>query len=162
MFTSARFALFLITTMALSLPLQAKSFANTDSKGLGLQGYDPVSYFRPTATKDGPLKGNPSLKFESEQVTYYFANQENLEKFKNNPKAFTPAFGGWCAYAVAAKKEKVEVDAKSFLIQDGQLLLFYDGFLADTRAKWTEKGPATAEEFLKTAHQNWPSVKAQE
>ncbi len=32
--------------------------------------------------------------------------------------------------------EKVEVDPKSYVIQDGRLLVFYNGFIADTRKKW--------------------------
>jgi hypothetical protein len=40
-----------------------------------------------------------------------------------------------------AKKEKVEVDATSFVVRDGRLFLFYQGLFNDTRAKWL-KDPA--------------------
>jgi len=56
------------------------------------------------------------------------------------------------------QKSKVEADPKSFLIQDGKLLLFYNGVWADTKKKWQnskEKDPAS---FLKEAEANWLEI----
>ncbi len=105
---------------------------NVSASGLALDGYDPVSYF---AEEREPVKGAEATSAEHAGATYRFATDENRAKFLAAPERFVPAYGGWCAWAMV-DGERVEVDPKSFLIQDGELLLFYDGFLADTRKKW--------------------------
>lgn len=102
--------------------------------GLAIQGYDPVAYFAEGGGK--ATEGKSSLSFTYEGVTYRFANQANLDKFKANPERYEPAHGGWCTYAMGAKGEKVEVDPKSFVIKEGRLFLFYKDFFNDTRAEF--------------------------
>ena len=46
----------------------------------------------------------------------------------------------------------VEVDPKSFLVQGGRLMLFYDGLLADTRKMWLAQDTA---ELERRADGNW-------
>ena len=133
--------------------------SNLNKAGLALEGFDPVSYFRPEASKQGPLKGNAKFETKFDDSTFRFSSEANKEEFLKNPSKYTPAFGGWCAYAIAEKKEKVEVDIKSFLIQDGRLLLFYKGFLADTRNTWQNTKSKAPDAYLKDADKNWPEVK---
>jgi peroxiredoxin len=117
---------------------------NVNKARLAIDGYDPVSYF--AGEKAVPLKGKNNITFTHGDVTYHFANQANLDKFKASPASYEPAYGGWCAWAMK-EGDKVEVDPTSYLVQDGRLLLFYDGFIADTRKKWTKlSGPAQARE----------------
>ncbi len=71
-------------------------------------------------------------------VRYRFANEKNRELFKQEPAAFEPLYGGWCAYAMA-RGEEVEVDPKSFLVTNGELKLFYKSFFNDTRKKWNKE-----------------------
>lgn len=132
----------------------AENTANLDRSGVILQGYDAVSYFKSSP----PQKGDPKIQTNFEGATYLFATEANKEKFLKSPKKYAPAFGGWCAFAVADSKSKVEVDPKSFVIQDGRLLLFYNGLWADTRKKWL-KDPKS---FLKTADANWPETENKE
>jgi YHS domain-containing protein len=136
--------------------------SNLNKAGLALEGYDPVSYFRPDAAKQGPIKGNPKFQAKQDDAIYYFSSELNQQEFLKNPSKYVPAFGGWCAYAVAEKKTKFEVDTKSFLIQDGRLLLFYKGFLADTRDKWQNTKTKPATNYLKDADAHWPEVKNKE
>ncbi len=68
---------------------------NLDNAGLAIQGYDPVSYHI-----EGPAKGKKEFSIVHNGATYLFSNQDNLEKFLNNPVAHQPAFGGWCAWAM--------------------------------------------------------------
>jgi len=131
---------------------------NLSKSGLALDGYDPVSYFRPAALQQGPLKGDPKFQAKHESQNFQFASEENKQEFLKNPTKYIPAFGGWCAYAVAEKKEKVEVDIKSFLIQEGRLLLFYKGFLADTRSKWQNNKNKSVSDFLKEADTHWQEI----
>ena len=109
-------------------------------KGLALDGHDPTAYFPEGGGE--PTKGRTDLQTTHRGVTYRFATRENRERFLAEPSRFEPAYGGWCAYAMASGQE-VEVDPESFLIEDGRLLVFYKGFLNDTRKKWRKQGSAT-------------------
>lgn len=132
----------------------AQNSANINSSGVILDGYDPVSYFKP----NGPVKGSDKFQTKFEDAIYFFATEQNKNEFIKEPKKFAPQFGGWCAYAVADSKSKVEVDPKSFLIQDGKLLVFYNGIWADTKKKWQTTKDKSSAAFLKEAESNWPDV----
>ena len=112
--------------------LRTKHF-NIDKKGLAIQGFDPVSYFLGT-----PQKGNNKLAYKHQDITYYFANSKNLELFKLSPIKFEPAYGGWCAYAMGAVGEKVEIDPETFKIVNGKLCLFYNATFNNTLPKWNK------------------------
>ena len=84
-------------------------------------------------------------------ATYRFANAQNRARFLAAPSRYEPAYGGWCAYAMASD-DRVEVDPKSFRIEDGSLLLFYNGFLANTRKKWGKEG---SDKLFPKADANW-------
>lgn len=127
---------------------------NVDAAGVILKGYDVTSYFHGAQ----PRKGQPHLSAQFEGATYLFADENGRKEFLNDPRKFAPRFGGWCAFAVADSKSKVDVDPTSFLIQDGHLLLFYNGLWANTRKKW-QKDPQT---FLRTADANWPEIEKKE
>ncbi len=133
----------------------AKTTANVDKNGVILSGYDAVSYFSP----NGPIKGKPEFQVRQDGVVYYFANAKNKETFSLTPQKFEPQFGGWCAYAIADSSSKVEIDPKSFTIQDGRLLVFYNGFLSDTRDKWLNSKSITAQKYLQEADAHWVEVK---
>ena len=132
----------------------AGNTSNLDKSGIILQGYDAVSYFK----SDQPQKGDPKFQTKFEDATYLFSSETNKQEFLKSPKKYAPQFGGWCAYAVADSKSKVEIDPKNFLIQDGKLLVFYNGLWGDTRKKWMKD----AKSFLKTADMNWPEVEKKE
>lgn len=147
------------TTLAALAPAEAAALDRNPAQhnvprgnSPAIQGYDPVAYFPEGGGK--PAKGADRFEHTHAGVTYRFANQANLERFKANPDAYEPAHGGWCAYAMAAKGEKVEIDPRSFVIQDGRLLLFYKSLFSDTRADWI-KGPA---DQLARADANWKKL----
>lgn len=151
-----------LATFTLTLLICVSSFAlkkyNVDDKNIGLSGYDPVSYFNTDAAKKGPLKGNAKIQFKTELATYNFSSEANKHEFIKNPAKFEPAYGGWCAFAVAKNKVKVEIDPESFLIQDGKLLLFFKGFLNNTRDKWQTTKDKTPASYLMDAEKNWPET----
>jgi len=109
---------------------------NVDKEALALGGYDPVAYFKEGGGK--PARGSKEIVHVHEGVTYRFATEKNREAFKKDPARYEPAYGGWCAYAMASDS-RVEIDPKSFLVTDGRLYLFYKGLFNDTRAKWNKK-----------------------
>lgn len=123
---------------------------------LAIKGYDPVAYFPEGGGE--PKKGKPEFALEHKGVTYQFASQENLDRFKADPAKYEPSFGGWCAWAMR-DGDKVQVDPKSFLVQDDRLLLFYDGWLGDTRSKWL-KGEPVAER--READEAWKKISGEE
>ncbi len=132
--------------------------ANLNKQGVILDGYDAVSYFQGSQ----PKKGSSQFQAQHDGATYWFASAENKQEFLKNPKKYEPQFGGWCAYAVADSKSKVDVDPKSFVIQDGRLLLFYNGLWGDTRKKWMSTKDKDSKIYLKEADANWPEVKNKE
>ncbi len=76
------------------LPLStgwAKEPINTDSRGLAIEGYDPIAYF----TKGKPLKGSKEFTFKWTGATWRFASAEHLDLFKSNPETYAPQYGGY-------------------------------------------------------------------
>jgi len=116
---------------------------------LALSGYDPISYFE--EGDDKPEKGSKKITFVYDQVLYRFASEEHREMFKEDPQRYEPAYGGWCAYAMA-KHDYTKPSPKRFLIQDGRLMLFYDGWGGDTYKYWHKEGP---EKLEKLADEYW-------
>lgn len=125
---------------------------NLGSDGLALAGYDPISYFPEGGGE--PREGEPELALRHRGIVYRFATPANRERFEAAPDGYEPSYGGWCAYAMV-KGDEVEVDPKSFLIEDGKLRLFYDSFFSDTRKKWQKEGPA---ELAARADREWAAI----
>ncbi len=118
---------------------------NIDENGVALRGFDPMSYFN-----GKPQPGDSSLKFSYEGATYYFANRDNLNKFKANPAQYAPRFGGFCAQAVA-KEKKVDSDPLSYKIVDGYLFLTAKNAYKD----WV----VNVDGYVKQAYVRWPDIK---
>jgi YHS domain-containing protein len=134
----------LTPALAQTEPDKRKKQFNLES-GLALQGYDPVAYF----TQNKAVKGTPANAYSHQGITYRFASAQHLEAFKANPGKYEPAYGGWCAYAMGATGEKVDIDPETFKITDGRLNLFYNKFFNNTLPKWNKdeanlKGKADA------------------
>ena len=64
---------------------------NTDVDGLAVRGYDAVAFFADEAA----VHGNPIFEYTWNGARWLFATAENLEKFKADPAAFAPQFGGY-------------------------------------------------------------------
>lgn len=130
---------------------------NVSQEGLALGGYDPVAYFPEHGGR--ATKGSEALTAVHRGVTYRFASEANRTAFLEDPAAFEPQYGGWCAWAlVGGQGGKVEVDPESFLVENGKLYLFYDGLLADTRRRWSDAGGAQA--LAPRADANWSRISA--
>jgi len=122
---------------------------NLENK-LAIQGYDPVAYFK----QNSAVKGSKDYATYYQGVTYYFSSAANKEEFKKSPAAYEPQYGGWCAYAMGAKGEKVEIDPKTFKVTNGKLYLFYNKYFNNTLPKWNND-----ENKLKSnADVNWGKI----
>ena len=84
------------------------------------------------------MKGKKEFAVFHQGVTYYFSSAENKEAFKKTPSAYEPQYGGWCAYAMGAKGEKVSIDPETFKIVSGKLYLFYNSFFNNTLKSWNK------------------------
>ncbi|GMN08513.1 hypothetical protein MTsPCn5_39030 [Croceitalea sp. MTPC5] len=120
-------------------------------KGYIAEGYDVTEYFNGKA-----VEGKSSFTTTHDGAKFKFTSQSNLDKFKANPKKYVPQYGGYCAYALATRKKKVDPDPEAFKIQDGQLLLFYTSWTTNTKDKWEEEGP---KKLKPKADTNWEKVK---
>jgi YHS domain-containing protein len=102
--------------------------------GLAIEGYDPVAYF----TLGKAVKGRKDFALYHQGITYYFSTTGNKEAFKKEPTRYEPQYGGWCAYAMGSKGEKVPIDPKTFKVLDGKLYLFYNKFFNNTLTSWNK------------------------
>ena len=149
---------FLAAAVLLAAPLSIASadkhqkHENVDKEHLAVQGYDVVSYF----TSGKAAKGDKGIMIRHDGHIYRFSSNENRTAFLKAPEKYVPAYGGWCATAMAEGK-KVEIDPANFKITDGRLLLFYKSFFADAKTDWNkdEKGN------LKKADDHWAKIIAQ-
>jgi YHS domain-containing protein len=116
-----------------------------------IQGYDPVAYFPDAGGK--ALKGKAQFAHEHRGVVYHFGTKENLERFLADPDRYEPAYGGWCASAMADGGRKVEIDPKNFKVTNGRLFLFYKSLFQDALTYWNKDEPkhtAVADDFWRT------------
>jgi YHS domain-containing protein len=119
---------------------------NLGKNKLALEGYDPASYF-----SGKPTKGKSSFSTTHKGVVYYFASAQNKVLFTAHPENYEPEYGGWCAYAMGAKGEKVEVDPENFKVKNGKLYLFYRNFFSNTLDDWNKDEAS----LMKKADSNW-------
>lgn len=136
LFTNALLTILLlagINSVTAQADLRKKEY-NTSKSGLAIEGYDPVAYF---ATGKA-VKGSRDLAIQDQGIIYNFSNAQNKELFKANAAKYEPQYGGWCAYAMGATSEKVEVDPETFKIKDGKLYLFYHSWTNNTLPKWNK------------------------
>jgi len=122
---------------------------DTLGMGVALGGFDPVAYFPEGGGK--AAKGFVKRDFKHEGVTYRFASDANLERFKANPQKYIPAFNGWCAWAMSELNAKVDVEPTAYEIHKGKLYVFYDHADLNTREMWLKSPDA----MVARANTNW-------
>lgn len=139
--------LVVVTCLQAQSPEIRKKQFNVEKSRLAIGGYDPVAYF----TSNKAMEGKKEISLAYEGITYRFATIKNKDAFNVNPAKYEPQYGGWCAYAMGAKGEKVEVDPETFKIVNGKLYLFYNKYFNNTLKSWNED-----ETHLKAnADQHW-------
>jgi hypothetical protein len=127
--------------------------ANVSGAKVALEGYDPVAYHL-----NKPGKGSEQISLVHENIVYHFVNEENKISFKKDPEKYTPAYGGWCAWAML-NGEKVKVDPLRYKIIDGKNYLYYNSFFTDTLEKWDDLAERESEQALvKRADNHWSTI----
>ena len=115
--------------------------------GVAIQGADPVAYF----TESTYVPGSAEYIHDWNGVTWQFASAENRDEFASDPEQYAPQYGGFCAWAVAAKNALVAVDPNAWSVVDGKLYLNANQNVQDN---WQED-PAG---FIAQANENWPAL----
>lgn len=129
----------------------AKRVANYNlNNNIAIQGYDPVSYFVDAKA----TKGKKEFSSTYLGVVYQFASLAHKMLFDKNPAAYEPQYGGWCAYAMGEKGEKVEINPETFKIIEGKLYLFYNAFFNNTLKEWNKNQTV----LKKNADANWIKI----
>ena len=138
-------ALFIGIVLGFAACSKSADFAevNTDAQGIALRGFDTVTYF----AVNNAVEGNRAYEFTWNGAKWLFANAENLEKFKQDPEAYAPQFGGYCSYAVS-KGYTADGDPKAWKVVDGKLFLNYS---EEVKGIWEKE----QSENIKKAVGNW-------
>jgi YHS domain-containing protein len=108
-------------------------------------GYDVTSFFSGT-----PVPGSAQITATHNGATYRFANAANRARFQANPAAFTPQYGGYCAWAVS-QGYTAPGRPRHWRVVDGKLYFNYN---AEVQSRWERNIPG----FIGDANRNWPTV----
>lgn len=125
--------MFILTSFSLFSQNNSTHLHISSSK-LAVDGYDLTTYF----TQNKAVEGSKKFSANHQGAIYYFKSDENKQLFLKNPEKYLPQYGGWCAYAMGEKSEKVSIDPETFIITDGKLYLFYNSYFNDTSEKWNK------------------------
>lgn len=148
----------LLSISLLAILFSASTYAQTAlrvkqfnlEKGVAIQGYDAVAYF----TQSKAVKGSKRFSVSAEGVLYYFSSAANKDLFLKDYRKYEPQYGGWCAYAMGASNEKVEINPETFKILNGKLYLFYHSWSYNTLTKWNRNEVNLNEK----ADKNWQII----
>ncbi len=142
---------FLLLSFSLTLVVSyGQTHQWNSQKGFIAQGYDVVSYF-----DNKPQEGNDKFMAEHGTAKFKFSSKENKDKFVADPEKYSPQYGGYCAYALAKKGEKIKINPKAFDVREGKLYLFYKAYFNNALEKWLEEGP---EKLKPKADANWSKL----
>jgi len=122
-------------------PVYTGRFSN-----LAVDGHDAVAYF----TQGARVSGSDSFKTDYNGAVWRFSTAANLAKFKADPTAYAPQYGGYCAWA-AAQGYTARGNPKNWTIVDGKLYLNYSDKI---QRRWEKDIPG----FIEKADANWPGV----
>ena len=98
------------------------------SAGLALKGYDPVAYIQDAKA----TPGDSQFSYEWGEVTWQFANADNMALFELDPVTYAPQFGGFCSFA-ASKGFTADISPDAWHVIDGKLYVFAD---KNVQADW--------------------------
>ena len=127
----------------------------TNAEKVAIDGYDVVAYHKQSKA----VKGTKKHQTTHQGVKYYFSSKAHKKAFVKNPTAYLPQYGGYCAFAIAAKGQKVPVNPETFKVVDGKLYLFfndmYQGKKMNTKVYWDKNEGSN----ITKADSNWESIK---
>ena len=114
--------------------------------GIAVDGTDVVAYF----TEGRPVSGDPDITYEWNGATWRFASEANRDAFAEDPEAYAPQFGGYCAWAVSEGYTASTVP-EAWEIVDGKIYLNYSRRI---HRRWSRDIPG----HIAAGNANWPDV----
>lgn len=143
------FVVFVGIAVSLTACAKTGNFAavNTDGEGVALKGFDAVAYF----AVENAVEGNPRYEYAWNGAKWLFANAANLAKFKQNPEAYAPQYGGYCSFAVS-KGYTADGDPNAWKIVDGKLYLNYN---PEVKEMWEKD----QQQNIKKGEEHWVEFK---
>ena len=134
------------------------SFAGTaintigSTDGVAIKGYDTIAFF----TQKKAVQGSPEFTYEWGGAKWLFVNDENLQKFKQNPEQWAPQYGGHCALGMAEGYISKKPTSGDFEVVDGKLYLFPAGnSMGSAYSAWRRY----AKFNIVAGDKNWPGFK---
>lgn len=127
----------------------APVYVGVEGGNVAVSGYDAVSYFE----GDGvPVKGDEQYAVEHGGAVYRFASAEHAARFKADPAAYMPQYGGHCAWAMS-RGYLAPGDPMQYAVVGGKLYL---NFNAEVKAKWDLDRVG----YIAAAEKNWAVIPA--
>ena len=114
--------------------------------GFALDGQDVVAYF----TQSELVAGSQDFTHNWNGADWLFSSAENRDLFAQNPEAYAPQYGGYCAKAAAGGVLATTVPT-AWEVRDGKLYLNYS---AEAQVEWKQD---TANKIVR-ADANWPAI----
>jgi len=115
------------------------------SSNVAVGGYDAVSFY-----SGKPRKGSTKFFYMHEGARWLFESERNRDTFIGNPERYAPAYGGYCAWALA-KGKLAKGNPKYWSLVDGQIYLNFNGRI---QKRWE----VDRTRFIEEADANWPDV----
>ena len=116
-------------------------------RGLAMRGTDVVAY----VTEGLPIPGLAEHFVDWQGARWLFASAANRARFLAAPAAHAPAYGGFCAWAVAQGYAS-STDPAAWRIVEGRLHLNFDVAI---RRRWERDLPGN----IARADANWPRLR---
>jgi len=138
--------------LAIAAPAHADGgvYVGVEGENIAVSGYDTVSYFQGNGV---PVKGSARFSVKHDGAVWHFANQANANKFKADPDAYAPQYGGHCAWALGANGRLAPGDPKLYKLVDGKLYL---NFNKNVQKTWL----SNISGFIKNANVAWIDIPA--
>lgn len=114
--------------------------------GVALDGQDVVAYF----TQSELVEGSQQYSHSWNGAEWLFSSAENRDLFAQNPEAYAPQYGGYCAKAASGGVLATTVPT-AWEVRDGKLYLNYS---AEAQVEWKQD---TAAKIVR-ANANWPAI----
>lgn len=145
-----RKALGLLVAVPAATLIARPAFAMTPEiytrRGVAVRGTDVVAYF----TQSEPVRGSREFTTQWKDAEWRFSTAEHLAMFEDDPEAYAPQYGGWCAWAVSRNYTAATIPP-AWTIYEGKLYL---NATLPTRRTWEQDIPGN----IARADANWPSV----
>ncbi len=137
----------IVAPLALSSIAFAGPTYTGDQGNIAAGGYDVTSYF---SASGKPQLGSKAFSVVHRGAHYQFSSAANADKFKANPDAFAPAYGGHCAWAMS-RGSLAPGDPTKYRVVNGKLYL---NFSQQVQDMWVKDIPG----FITKAEAEWPKI----